>query len=44
MSATILHRAVIEGTECLIVTVWESLEPIKAFVGDGQLDVAVVPK
>ena len=32
-----------EGTEFLIVTVWQSLEPIKAFVGDEHLESAVVP-
>lgn len=44
VSGTILHRAVGEGTEFLIVTVWDSLEPIKAFVGDHHLETAVVPE
>lgn len=44
VSGTILHRAVDEGTEFLIVTVWDSLEPIKAFVGEDQLETAVVPQ
>lgn len=44
VSGTILHRAAPEGTEFLIVTVWESLEPIRAFVGDNHLDAAVVPE
>ena len=44
VSATILHREVDGGTEFQIVTVWESLKPIKAFVGDDQLDAAVVPQ
>lgn len=44
VSGTILHRAVDEGTEFLIVTVWESLAPIQAFVGDADLEAAVVPE
>ena len=44
VSGSILHRTVDEGTEFLIVTVWESLEPIKAFVGDDHLELAVVPQ
>lgn len=44
VSGTILHRAVDEGTEFLIVTVWDSLEPIKAFVGEDELETAVVPQ
>jgi heme-degrading monooxygenase HmoA len=44
VSGTILHREVDEGTEFLIVTVWESLKPIKAFVGDDLLETAVVPQ
>ena len=45
VSGTILHRAVPDGTEFLVVTVWESLEPIRAFVGDNNhLDAAMVPE
>ena len=43
VSGTILHRPVEEGTEFLIVTEWQSLEPIRAFVGDEHLESAVVP-
>jgi heme-degrading monooxygenase HmoA len=41
--ASILSRPVAAGTEFRIVTVWESLEAIRAFAGD-TLDVAVVPE
>ena len=40
--ASILARPTAEGTEFQIVTVWQSLEAIRAFAGDS-LDVAVVP-
>jgi heme-degrading monooxygenase HmoA len=40
--ATILRRAVETGTEFQIVTVWESLDAIRAFAGENP-EVAVVP-
>ena len=40
--ATILRREVEEGTEFQIVSLWESLDAIRAFAGE-HLDVAVVP-
>ncbi len=40
--ASILRRAVDEGTEFQIVTVWESLHAIQAFAGQNP-EVAVVP-
>ena len=40
--ASILRRAVAEGTEFQIVTVWESLTAIKAFAGEDP-ETAVVP-
>jgi heme-degrading monooxygenase HmoA len=40
--ASILRRAVDEGTEFQIVTVWESLGAIRAFAGQNP-EVAVVP-
>ena len=40
--ATILRREVAEGTEFQVVTLWHSLEAIRAFAGD-HLDAAVVP-
>lgn len=43
ISASILKRPVDQGTEFLIVTVWESVEAIKAFAGE-KADVAVVPE
>ena len=43
ISASILTRSVEQGTEFLIVTVWESIEAIKAFAGE-KADVAVVPE
>jgi heme-degrading monooxygenase HmoA len=41
-SASILTRKVDQGTEFLIVTVWESMEAIKHFAGETA-DAAVVP-
>lgn len=43
ISASILKRPVDQETEFLIVTVWESIEAIKAFAGEKE-DVAVVPE
>lgn len=40
--ASILSRAVGEGTEFQIVTVWESLRAVQAFAGQNP-EVAVVP-
>ena len=40
--ATILRRTVVTGTEFQIVTVWESLDAIRAFAGANP-EVAVVP-
>jgi len=40
--ATILRRDVAEGTEFRVVTVWDSLEAIKAFAGT-DVEAAVVP-
>ena len=42
LSASILKRKVEQGTEFLIITVWESLEAIQAFAGEDT-EVAVVP-
>jgi heme-degrading monooxygenase HmoA len=42
ISASILQRTVPQGEECLIVTVWESLDAIKQFAGEDP-EVAVVP-
>ena len=42
ISASILKRAVDQGTEFLIITVWESIESIEKFAG-AEADVAVVP-
>src|SRR5688500_8481017 len=42
ISASILKRAVVNGSEFLIITVWESYESIKQFAG-AQTDSAVVP-
>jgi len=42
LSASILKRAVEAGTEFHSVTVWESLDAIRAFAGP-HADVAVVP-
>jgi len=40
--ASILQRAVEAGTEFQIVTVWKSLDAVKAFAG-ANAEVAVVP-
>lgn len=40
--ASILSRSVQTGTEFQIVTIWESLDAIRAFAGPS-LDAAVVP-
>jgi heme-degrading monooxygenase HmoA len=42
ISASILKRPAGQGTEFLIITVWESLEAIERFAG-ARADVAVVP-
>ena len=42
ITASILKRAVDQGTEFLIITVWESIESIEKFAG-AKADVAVVP-
>jgi heme-degrading monooxygenase HmoA len=42
ISASILKRAVDQGTEYLIITVWESIESIEKFAG-AKADVAAVP-
>ena len=41
--ASILKRAVGEGTEFLVITIWKSLDIIKQFAGEN-IDVAVVPE
>jgi heme-degrading monooxygenase HmoA len=43
VEASILTRSLGQGTEFLIVTVWESMEAIKRFAG-ADADVAVVPE
>ena len=43
VDATILKREVDEGIEFLIITVWQSLDAIKAFAGEN-LTEAVVPQ
>jgi heme-degrading monooxygenase HmoA len=43
ISASILRRTVEQGTEFLIITVWESIEAIENFAG-AKADVAVVPE
>ena len=43
VEASILKRALPEGTEFLIVTKWDSLEAIKQFAGENY-ETAVVPK
>jgi heme-degrading monooxygenase HmoA len=43
ISASILRRTVRQGTEFLIITVWESIESIEKFAG-AKADVAVVPE
>ena len=40
--ASILRRAVEQGTEFLIVTDWESMEAIRRFAGEDA-EIAVVP-
>ena len=42
-SASILRRDVPEGVEFLIVTIWASLEAIRAFAG-ANIEAAVVPE
>jgi heme-degrading monooxygenase HmoA len=42
VEATILRRAVDQGVEFLIVTVWESMEAVRQFAGEST-EVAVVP-
>jgi len=42
VGASILRREVAEGTEFQVVTVWESLDAIRAFAGPDT-EVAVVP-
>ena len=42
LTASILKRKVEQGTEFLIITVWESIEAIQAFAGE-HAEVAVVP-
>ncbi len=42
LRATILRREVSEGTEFRIVTVWDSLQAIRAFAG-ADVEAAVVP-
>jgi heme-degrading monooxygenase HmoA len=42
ISASILRRNVADGTEFEVVTLWESLESIRAFAGD-DIEAAVVP-
>ena len=42
VSVTILRREVADGTEFQIVTVWTSIDSIRAFAGDDP-EVAVVP-
>ena len=43
VEASVLRRDVDGGTEFQVVTVWDSLEAVKAFAGP-QVDVAVVPE
>jgi heme-degrading monooxygenase HmoA len=40
--ATVMRREVGDGTEFQVVTVWQSLDAIRAFAGD-DVEVAVVP-
>jgi heme-degrading monooxygenase HmoA len=40
--ASILRRELPEGVEFLVVTLWDSLDAIRAFAGE-RVDVAVVP-
>jgi heme-degrading monooxygenase HmoA len=41
-SASILSREVREGTEFQVVTLWDSMDAVRAFAGETA-DVAVVP-
>lgn len=41
-SASILTRDVREGTEIQVVTLWDSMDAVRAFAGETA-DVAVVP-
>jgi heme-degrading monooxygenase HmoA len=43
ISASILKRPVSQGTEFLIITIWESIESIERFAG-ARAEVAVVPE
>ncbi len=43
ITASILKRTVDQGTEFLIITVWESIESIVRFAG-AKADIAVVPE
>jgi heme-degrading monooxygenase HmoA len=43
VSASILQRAGLDGTEFEIVTVWQSLRAIEDFAGD-DIEAAVVPE
>jgi len=43
IAASILERDVAQGTEFLIITVWDSMEAISCFAG-VDADVAVVPE
>jgi len=42
IEASILRRELASGTEFLVVTIWASLESIRAFAG-ADIEVAVVP-
>ncbi|MBI5446064.1 MAG: antibiotic biosynthesis monooxygenase [Deltaproteobacteria bacterium] len=42
-SAFILKRPVERGTEFLIVTVWESMDAVRAFAGEAADDAVVPP-
>ena len=42
LRASILRRELTIGTEFQVITVWESLEAIRAFAGD-DVEAAVVP-
>ena len=42
IKASILKRSVDQGVEFLVVTVWDSIDSIKAFAGE-QVEVANVP-
>jgi heme-degrading monooxygenase HmoA len=43
VNASILKRELIEGTEFMIITKWDSLEAIRKFAGENY-EIAVVPK